>query len=73
MKYFCVITGQEIPQERVDALVMLGIPVNRWTIVTASQERRNKAVWNGETGTSELIICQDVGENITESLFSEKV
>lgn len=72
MKHFCVVTGAEIPQERIDALIMLGIPEPRWTVIGASQERRNKAVWSGEAGTSELIVCKDVGENVVESLFLAK-
>jgi hypothetical protein len=72
MKNYCVVTGEEIPQERVEALIMLEIPRERWTVVRASRERRNKAVWSGEAGTSELIVCKDVGENIVESLFAAK-
>lgn len=58
----CVITGKEIPQERIEALMILGVPESRWTCIEAASNQKVKGVWTGEAGASELIIANYVGE-----------
>ena len=56
----CVITGQVIPPERVEALEFLGVPQDQWTVVTASTVQKKKAVIASENW--DLIIADGVGE-----------
>jgi len=64
----CVITGQVIPTERVEALISLGVPPTRWTVVEASQEKRKKAV--AITENWDIMVVDSVGEDFHETAKS---
>lgn len=59
-KYYCYVSGNEIPEERVEALKFLNIPENLWTCVEFSLTKKVKGVFDGEPGVSRLILAKDV-------------
>lgn len=68
-KYYCSISGKEIPKERVEALQALGIPEDRWTCVEHSTTKRRQGLYLGENGTSELLIVDKVYNDSVRSVF----
>lgn len=54
--------GSEIPKTRIDALIMLEIPEHEWTIIEHSMTRPILGIWSGESGTSELILTDKLGD-----------
>jgi hypothetical protein len=67
--YKCVVSGKEIPQERVEALIMLNIPQSRWTCVEHALPIPRKGIYLGEVGTSELLIVDKVYDDSVRSVF----
>jgi hypothetical protein len=68
----CVISGKIIPDERVEALKMLGIPENRWTCVEHSTVKPKKGLYLGEVGTSELLMVDKVYDDSVRSVFKNE-
>ena len=68
-KFKCVVSGKEIPQERVEALQSLGIPESRWTCVEHALPVPRKGIYLGEVGTSELLIVDKVYNDSVRSVF----
>jgi hypothetical protein len=61
--YHCVVSGEIIPETRVEFLVESGIPEEQWTTVKNSQVRKKKAFFlqpndlgEGEVDSSNLVI-----------------
>jgi hypothetical protein len=44
-KYYCKISGKEIPKPRVEALTMLEIPQEDWTCIEFAPQVRKKGVY----------------------------
>ena len=68
-KYTCVVSGKDIPRERVEALKMLGLPESRWTCVEHALATPRKGIYLGEVGTSELLIVDKVYNDSVRSVF----
>lgn len=67
--YKCVVSGKKIPPERVEALIMLGIPETRWTCVEHALTSPRQGIYLGEVGTSELLIVAKVYNDSVRSVF----
>jgi hypothetical protein len=67
--YFCTVSNKPIPQERVEALTMLGIPEHRWTCVEHSLDKPRQGIFMGEAGTSELLFVDKVYDNSVRAVF----
>jgi len=68
MTYRCAVSGEAIPPERVEALRVLGVPEILWTKKEFSQTRKLKAVYAGDDGSNDIIICDNVdGGNLFEN------
>ena len=68
MTYKCAVSGEAIPPERVEALRVLGVPETHWTKKEYSQTRKLKAVYAGDDGSNDIIICDNVdGGNLFEN------
>jgi hypothetical protein len=67
--YKCIVSGKDIPAERVEALKMLGIPETRWTCVEHALDVPRKGIYLGEAGTSELLIVDKVYNDSVRSVF----
>jgi hypothetical protein len=65
----CVVSGKKIPAERVEALIMLGIPESRWTCVEHALTSPRQGIYLGEVGTSELLIVDKVYNDSVRSVF----
>jgi hypothetical protein len=68
-KFKCVVSGKEIPEERVEALQSLGIPESRWTCIEHALPVPRKGIYLGEVGTSELLIVDKVYNDSVRSVF----
>jgi hypothetical protein len=68
-KYKCVVSGKDIPKERVEALRSLNIPEDMWTCVEHSLTKPRQGVYLGEVGTSELLIVDKVYNDSVRSVF----
>jgi hypothetical protein len=66
----CAISGKTIPEERVEALKMLGVPEDQWTCVEHSMAKPKRGVYLGEAGTSELLMVSKVYDDSVRSIFS---
>jgi hypothetical protein len=66
--YLCAVSREPIPDERVEALIMLGVPEKEWTKVEYSQTRKVKGIYMGESGVSELKFCSKVSDTEEEIL-----
>lgn len=67
--YKCVVSGKIIPEERVEALEMLGLPQSRWTCVEHALDIPRKGIYLGEAGTSQLLIVDKVYNDSVRSVF----
>ena len=68
MTYKCAVSGEAIPPERVEALQVLGVPESLWTKKEYSQTRKLKAVYAGDDGSNDIVICDNVdGGNLFEN------
>ena len=70
-QYKCVVSGKVIPEARVEALQMLGLPENRWTCVEHALAMPRKGIYMGENGTSELKIVNKVYNDSVRSVFGK--
>jgi len=60
MIYKCAVSGEAIPPERVEALQVLGVPETLWTKKEFSQTRKLRAVYAGDDGSNDIVICDAV-------------
>jgi len=68
MTYKCAVSGEAIPPERVEALIVLGVPESQWTKKEYSQVRKLRAVYAGDDGSNDIVICDKVeGGSLFES------
>lgn len=67
--YKCVVSGNPIPDARVEALISLGIPEQLWTCVEHSLTKPKRGLFLGEVGTSELLIVDKVYDDSVRSVF----
>jgi hypothetical protein len=67
--YKCIVSGKEIPKERVEALKMLGIPENQWTCVENSFTRPKQGIFMGEVGSSEMKVVDKVYNDSVRAVF----
>jgi hypothetical protein len=70
-QYKCVVSGKIIPEARVEALQMLGLPEDRWTCVEHALAMPRKGIYMGENGTSELKIVNKVYNDSVRSIFGK--
>lgn len=68
--YYCYVSGLPIPPTRVEALISLGVPEDRWTVVKHSQTTKKQGVYFGEYGSGELKIVDKVYE-YDKKIFTE--
>ncbi len=69
MTYYCVVSGQPIPPERVEALRILEVPESDWTLKEHSNCRKKKGIWMGDVGRSELKIVTRVDNSSVRDMF----
>jgi hypothetical protein len=61
MTYKCVVSGEALPPERVEALQVLGVPEALWTKKEYSQVKKLRAVYADDDGSNDIVICNKVG------------
>ena len=68
MTYKCAVSGEAIPPERVEALQVLGVPEALWTKKEYSQVKKLRAVYAGDDGSNDIVICDKVdGGNLFDN------
>jgi RNA polymerase-binding transcription factor DksA len=67
--YNCTVSGKEIPEERVEALKMLGVPEDRWTCVENSFAKPKQGIFMGEVGGSEMRVVDKVYNDSVRAVF----
>ncbi len=72
-KYYCTVSGELIPDERVEALRILEVPESEWTLKEHSGVRRKQAIWLGDVGRSELKIVKKLGASSVREVFKGDV
>jgi len=60
MTYKCSVSGEALPPERVEALQVLGVPESQWTKKEHSQTKKLRAVYAGDDGSNDIVICDNV-------------
>ena len=70
MTYKCAVSGEAIPPERVEALQVLGVPESQWTKIEYSQVKKLRAVYAGDDGSNDIVICDKVDGG---SLFDNEI
>ena len=70
MTYLCAVSGQAITPERVEALQVLGVPESQWTKKEYSKTKKLKAVYAGDDGSNDIVICDAVDGG---SLFENEI
>ena len=70
MTYKCAVSGEAIPPERVEALQVLGVPESQWTKKEHSQTKKLRAVYAGDDGSNDIVICDAVDGG---SMFENEV
>jgi len=59
--YYCSVSGEALPPERVEALQVLGVPEALWTKKEYSQVKKVRAVYADDDGSNDILICNRVG------------
>lgn len=68
MTYYCSVSGEALPPERVEALRVLGVPESLWTKKEYSQAKKLRAVYAGDDGSNDIVICDKVdGGNLFDN------
>jgi len=60
MTYKCAVSGEALSPERVEALQVLGVPESQWTKKEYSQTKKLRAVYAGDDGSNDIVICDAV-------------
>ena len=68
--YYCAVSGEALPPERVEALQVLGVPEALWTKKEYSQVKKLRAVYAGDDGSNDILICNKVDGG---SLFDNEI
>jgi hypothetical protein len=58
--YYCTISGEALPPERVEALQVLGVPESQWIKKEYSQVKKLRAVYADDNGSNDIVICDKV-------------
>ena len=68
----CNICGNEIPKERVEALVILQTPIEKFFCIGCAthQVQKVKGIYLGESGNSPLVMCDSIAQG-REKLFED--
>ena len=67
----CWDCGVEIPKERLQFLIESGVNKARLTCIKHSNTSKIKGIYNGEYGTSDIILCDKVYNDSVRSKFRE--
>jgi hypothetical protein len=67
--YTCSASGKPIPESRVEALRILGIPEEQWTCVEHGGTQRKRGIYFGNHGSGQLVIANYVDN---ETLVKEE-
>ena len=74
MTYYCSVSGEALPPERVEALQVLGVPESLWTKKEYSQVKKLRAVYAGDDGSNDIVICDKVdGGNLFDNEVTAEV
>lgn len=69
LTFYCYGCQTKLSKDRVDALKLLGTPLDVWSCINCASNKKLKGVYLGEYGTSELIHCSDVYGESLSSIF----
>lgn len=69
--YYCKVSGQPIPDERVAALRILEVPESNWTLKEYSNVSYKRGVYLGESGTSEMLIVKKVDNHTVRDILDQ--
>ena len=71
--YICAVSGEALPPERVEALQVLGVPESQWTKKEYSQTKKLRAVYAGDDGSNDIVICDavDGGSMFDNAIIAE--
>jgi len=70
-EFYCCVSGEPIPEDRVEALRLLGVPPHKWTRVEHSQTQKLKGVIAGH-GLILADYLKEEGILKTEEVFLEQ-
>lgn len=65
----CYVCSKKIAKARMEALELLGVPINEWCCVTCSQVQKKQGIFLGEVGTSELKLVDRVYDDNIHKIF----
>lgn len=68
-KYYCFISGKEIPEARVEFLKSTSLPEREWTTVENSLARKKKGMFAGLTGISDFLIVDKIYDDSVENIM----
>lgn len=70
-EFICCICGEEIHQDRVEALIELNLPIKTCLKCAEKYNSTYKGIWSGETGTSHLILASGVYNHSVQQIFNQ--
>ncbi len=59
----CIVCGVELTPDRIEGLAYLDVPETNYTCLIHSPSRV-QGIYNGESGTSPMIVCDRVGGDV---------
>ena len=65
----CVICNKPITAARIEALISLNTPINKYTHTQCSTTTKIKGIYLGEVGTSEIKLCDKIYNDSVRSVF----
>lgn len=65
-KYYCFVSGKEIPFERVEFLKESGLAEHMWTCVEHSMTRPKKGVYHGPDNEEFMIVDKVYDDSVRE-------
>lgn len=70
-KYYCHITGEEIPELRAQALLEMGVPEDRMTCIKVAEKtiKKRKGLYTGLPGVSELLVVDKIYNDSVHQMF----
>ena len=73
MTYKCAVSGEAHSPERVEALLVLGVPESQWTKKEYSKTKKLRAVYAGDDGSNDIVICDavDGGSMFDNAIIAE--
>ena len=70
-KFNCVNCNTAIPAARIKALELLGVPQNEWTHTSCSTVMKKQGLFEGENGTSRLMIVNRIYDDTVRSILTK--